>query len=163
LKEKSALMQKPRRSFHRPSNSGDSKIDALIRKISDELVDSIDPISLPSLNAFERKLIHRHFDRNADIATRTYRNGENHEMRIYPVGNLRRYAQQKAEQAIRTGERVVLPHMNDYERFIVHDALKDLTSVKSASYGEGENRHIEIEPDLFGRGLKRIIKKIRLF
>jgi predicted RNA-binding protein Jag len=79
------------------------------------------------------------------------------------VGNLRRYAQQKAEQAIRTGERVVLPHMNDYERFIVHDALKDLTSVKSASYGEGENRHIEIEPDLFGRGLKRIIKKIRLF
>jgi hypothetical protein len=43
-------MQKPRRSFHRPSNSGDSKIDARIRKDFDELVVSIDQF-LASLNA----------------------------------------------------------------------------------------------------------------
>ncbi|MBN1542738.1 hypothetical protein JW992_11385 [candidate division KSB1 bacterium] len=156
-------MEKPKRSFRRDSKPGNRKIDSLIHKIKDELADSIDPINLPQLNAFERKLIHRHFDNNPDIITRTYRNGENHELRIYPVGNLRRYALEKADQAIRTGEKVILPHMNDYERFIIHDTLKDNSSIKACSYGEAADRHIEIEPELFGRGLKRIIKKIRLF
>jgi predicted RNA-binding protein Jag len=155
---------RPRRTQQRShSHDKNGKIDGLIRKIKHELSGSIDPISLPKLTSFERKLIHRHFDKDPDIATRTYRYGDEFELKIYPVGNLKRYAEEKAQKAIETGEKVVLPHMSDYERFVIHDALKDKESVRSSSYGEGNERHIEIEPDVFGRGLKRIIKRIRLF
>lgn len=142
----------------------DDKIKRLIKKIESELADSIVPISLTKLNAFERRQIHRHFDRNPAIVTKTYKlQDDEYELRIYPVGNLRRYAEQKADEAIQTGQRVVLPHMSSYERFIIHEALKNRDAVKVASFGEGEDRHIEIEPNIFGRGLKRIIKKIKLF
>ena len=149
--------------YHSRERKDNGKIDSLLKKIKSELADSIDPISLPQLNAFERKLVHRHFDNNPNVKTRTYRNGDDYELRIYPVGNLRKYAEQKAEEAIETSAKVVLPHMNDFERFVIHDALKNLDSVKSASHGEGNDRHVEIEPAVFGRGLKKIIKKIRLF
>jgi predicted RNA-binding protein Jag len=153
-----------RRKFKRPnSRKENGKIEELIRKISGELKDSIVPITLGELNAFERKLVHRHFDHNPDVITRTYRHGEKYELRIFPVGNLKKYAEEKAQHAIETGEKVVLPHFSNYERYIIHDTLKDNDAVKSASYGEGEDRHIEIEPAVFGRGLKKIIKKIRLF
>ena len=73
-----------------------------------------------------------------------------------------RFALEKANEAIQDRKKVVLPHMSNYARFVVHDSLKDFESLKSHSVGEGDERHIEIEPEFFGRGLKRIIKKIRL-
>jgi predicted RNA-binding protein Jag len=127
------------------------------------LENSIEPVSLFQLNSFERKLIHRHFDHNPAIVTKTYRQGDEFELRVYPISNLKKYAAEKAEEAVRTGQTIVLPHMGDYERFIIHDSLKDKEKIKSVSYGEGGDRHIEIEPDIFGRKLKKIIKKIRLF
>jgi predicted RNA-binding protein Jag len=139
------------------------KIDKLIGKIKQELQDSIDPISLSDLNSFERKLVHRHFDHNPDIVTKTYRHGEDYELRVYPIGNLRNYARKKADEALQSGEKVVLPHMSNYERFIVHDVLKDYDAIKSESHGDDEDRHIVIEPEVFGRGLRKIIKKIKLF
>lgn len=139
------------------------KIEELIRQIKEELCDSIEPISLTDLNAFERRQIHRQFDRSTEIATKTYRVGEDaHELRIYPVGNLRRFAQKMADRAVETREKVVLPHMSSYERFVVHEYLKTLDTVKTCSHGEGDDRHIEIEPEVFGRGLKKLIRKIRL-
>lgn len=153
----------PRRSRDSQRSDSDSKIDRMIEKIKREIYTTIDPICLKNLNAFERKIIHRHFDNNPNVSTRTYRDGEEFELRIYPVGNLKKFAQEKAQQAIESGEKVVLPPMSSYERFIIHDALKDHNDIKSASFGEGHERHIEIEPDIFGRGLKKIIKKIRLF
>ncbi len=139
------------------------KIKRLLTKIDKELEGSIEPISLTKLNAFERKLIHRHFDHNPNVVTKTYRIGEVYELRVIPVGNLKKFAEQKAEEAIRTGEKIVLPHMSNYERYIIHETLKDWDNIKAESHGEGEDRHIEIEPEIFGRGLKRIIRKIRLF
>jgi len=53
--------------------------------------------------------------------------------------------------------------MSSYERFVIHEALKDNDALKVESFGEGVERHIVIEPNLFGRGLKKIIKKIKLF
>lgn len=149
---------------HHQRHERNPKIDGLIRRIREELAESIEPITIPDLNAFERKLIHRQFDNNSQIVTKTYRLGEEaYELRVYPVGNLKRYAQQMAEEAMAKREKVVLPHMSSYERFIVHDYLKTLDTVKSTSVGEDEDRHIEIEAEMFGRGLKRFIRKIKLF
>jgi len=149
---------------HHHRDERNPKIDGLIRRIGEELADSIEPITIPDLNAFERKLIHRQFDNNSQIITKTYRLGEEeYELRVYPVGNLKRYAQQKAEEAMQTRKKVVLPHMSSYERFIIHDYLKTLETVKTSSVGEDDDRHIEIEAEMFGRGLKRFIRKIKLF
>ena len=77
--------------------------------------------------------------------------------------DIRTQIQKKADEAVAARQKVVLPHMSNYERFVVHDYLKDLDTIKTASVGEDDDRHIEIEPEVFGRGLKRIIKKIKLF
>ncbi len=138
------------------------KIQKILSEIQTNIIDSIEPITLSKLNSFERKLVHRHFDHNPDIVTKTYRNGEEFDLKIYPVGNLRKFAEGKAEEALQTRKKVALPHMSNYERFVIHDALKNMDSVKAESFGEGEERHIEISPDAYGRGLKRIIKKIKL-
>ncbi len=138
------------------------KIEKILSEIQSNINNSIEPITLSKLNSFERKQVHRHFDHNPDVVTKTYRNGEDFELKIYPIGNLRKYAQGKAEEALQTRKKVTLPHMSNYERFVIHDALKNMDSIKAESFGEGEERHIEISPEAFGRGLKRIIKKIRL-
>ena len=148
---------------HQRNDERNPKIDGLVSRIREELVDSIEPITIPELNAYERKLVHRQFDNNSEIVTKTYRlEDEAYELRVYPVGNLKRYAQEKADEAVESRQKVVLPHMSNYERFIIHDYLKTLESVKTSSQGEGEDRHIEIEPEVFGRGLRRFIRKIRL-
>jgi len=149
--------------FKKEEKPKNEKIEKLIHKIDNELKDSIEPITIPELNAFERKLIHRHFDHNPNIVTKTHRIGEDgYELLVYPVGNLKRYARQRAEEAVEKRETVTLPHMSNYERFVVHDSLKSMDTVKTTSVGEGDYRHIEIEPEIFGRGLKKIIKKIKL-
>lgn len=165
-----APRRRPHGSFRRDrkgssfQGEGNEKIEELLDRIKTELMDSIEPIVLPELNAFERKLIHNQFDHNSEVVTKTYRLDENtYELRVYPVGNLKRFVKAKADEAISKREKVVLPPMSSFERFIVHDCLKSIETVKTNSYGEGEDRHIEIEPDMFGRGLKRIIRKIKLF
>lgn len=150
--------------YRRDRDERNPKIDALVKKIREELLGSIEPIVIPELNAFERKLIHRQFDNNPDIVTKTYRIGdEDYELRVYPVGNLKRYAQQKADEAIETRQKVTLPHMSNYERFVIHDYLKEIDTVKTSSEGEDDDRHIVIEPAMFGRSLRRMIKRIKLF
>ena len=119
-------------------NSNNGKIKRLLSKISTELQDSIEPISLTKLSAFERKLIHRHFDHNENIVTKTYRHGDVYELRVIPVGNLKRFAFEKADEAINTGDKISLPNMSNFERFVIHEALKDKDEIKSASFGEGE-------------------------
>lgn len=148
----------------RHHSGANEKINNIVRKVEDDLRDSIVPVSLMGLPASERRLIHQHFDRDSDIVTKTYKiNEEEYELRIYPVGNLKRYAEKKAAEAMQTGQKAELPPMSSYERFVIHEALKDNDALKVESFGEGVERHIVIEPNLFGRGLKKIIKKIKLF
>lgn len=143
--------------------SGTKDIQQIIKNLEKKLQDSIEPEALTGLNSFERRLVHRHFDHNKDIQTRTYRRGSNFTLYVYPVGNLQRFAKEKAQEAFESGSDVDLPPMGSYERYIVHSSLKEVDGVETVSAGEGSERHVQIVSKKFGRGLKKIAKKIKLF
>jgi predicted RNA-binding protein Jag len=153
--------QAPRRG--RGEEARIPKIDRILIDVQRRLRDSIDRVVLEGLDSFERKRIHRFFERVEGVETRTVREGDNYRLHIIPVGNIQKLAREKAEEVLRTGQPVSLPPMGSYERYLVHTALKDVDGVETESQGEGEERHVEIRPKRFGRSLKRIIKKIRLF
>ncbi len=139
-------------------------IPKMLGEIESKLQESIRPESVIGLNSFERKLVHGHFDHNNDFQTRTYRDGEKFTLKIYPVGNIEKFARERAEESIASGEDVALPPMGSYERFIVHKTLKEIAGIETTSHGEGGGRHVTIiVSKKFGRGLKRIVKKIKLF
>ncbi|MCG3120125.1 MAG: hypothetical protein ALAOOOJD_02750 [bacterium] len=163
--------QERRPGRYRPSGEGsfertedDPRITALIHETEQKLTDSTQPVALPNLNAFERKQVHRYFDRlKPAFETKTYRgDDEVHVLWVFPVANLKKFAEAQAKQAVDTDNAVALPPMGSYERFIVHNVLKEIDSIESYSEGEGAERHICIQPKKFGRGLKKIIKKIKL-
>jgi predicted RNA-binding protein Jag len=139
-----------------------SKIDRILIEVQRSLRDSCVPATLKDLTAFERKRIHRFFDGNPEFETKTYRNDGDYVLKVFPVGNIRRLAEQKAEEARQRQCVVALPAMGSFERFIVHNALKQYTDLETISVGEGAERHVEIRPVRYGRGLKRIIRKIKL-
>lgn len=139
-----------------------SKIDQILIDIQRKLRDSIEPYSVENLNSFERKKIHSFFDGNEDYETRTYRKGEQFVLKVIPVGNLKRLAKENAEKVLQTGETIVMPYLNNYERFVIHNYLKDFDGVETKSVGEGQDRRLEIKQAKFGRSLKRIIKKIKI-
>lgn len=143
--------------------SDDTNVQKTISEIEDKLKDSIQPEIVKGLNAFERRLVHRHFDHNDQVQTRTYRDGNDFTLYVYPVGNIEKLAKEKAEQAMATGEPVDLPPMGSYERYIVHAVLKEMEGIETASQGEGQERHVQIISKRFGRTLKKIAKKIKLF
>jgi len=140
-----------------------NKIESIIIDIQRQLRDSIQPMNIQNLNAFERKRIHSFFDNKPEYKTKTYRVDDGFVFRIYPVGNLKKFVEKKAKEAIETGNPVQLPAMSSFERFIIHDHLKDWEGIETTSYGEDENRYIEIHPKRFGRTLKKIIRKIKIF
>lgn len=138
-------------------------INKIISDLEEKLKESITPESITGLNAFERRQIHRHFDHNVDVQTRTYRDGDKFTLFVYPVGNIERFAREKAQEALESGEPVDLPPMGSYERYIVHNSLKEMNGIETVSQGEGGERHVQIVSKKFGRGLKKIVKKIKLF
>lgn len=169
--------KRPRRSYGRDggrqyrqsrermggSRQDDQKIQRLIRNVQEMLEHSNQAICLEDLNAYERKRIHQFFDNKADFETKTYRNNEDYLLWIFPIAKLKEYAEEKAKEALETGGEIDLPPMSNYERFIVHDALKSIESVETSSFGENEERHIRIAPIKFGRRLKKMVKKLKLF
>ena len=146
----------------KPDYENDENIKKIISDTEERLRGSIKPESFNSLNSFERKMVHRHFDHNPDFETRTYRDGENFKLIVYPVGNITDYAKEKAEESLQNGKEIDLPPMGSYERFLIHSCLKDISGIETASHGEGRERHVKIICRKFGRGLKRIVKKIKL-
>jgi hypothetical protein len=109
-------------------------------------------------------MVHRHFDHNPDFETRTYRNEDKFTLSIYPVGNIKKFAKDKAQELFDTGTEVCdLPPMGSYERYIVHAALQDISGVETTSHGEGSERHVQVVSKKFGRSLKKIVRKIKLF
>jgi len=152
-------MAEERRYYRKP---GRDKIDNILIDVQRKLRDSYESIALSDLNAFERKRIHRFFDDKEDFTTKTYRTGDEFTLRIYPVGNLKKFAESKAQEAFDTGKVVALPPMSNFERYIIHDHLQSMEGIETTSVGESSERHIEIHPVRFGRGLRRIIKKIKL-
>lgn len=162
-KRESDFRSRRRNQDRRPRPQMDSNIKGMIAKIEENLIDAIKPEPVNGLNSFERKLVHRHFDHNKSFETRTYRNGENFTLFIYPIANLEKFAMEKAEESLASGDVISLPPMGSYERFIVHNKLKTIDGIETASEGEGSERHIKISSKSFGRSFKKIVKKIRLF
>ena len=140
-----------------------SKIDRILIDVQRKLRDSYRPEVLENLNGFERKCIHRFFEDKPEYQTKTYRQEDRFVLRVYPIGNIKKFAEEKAREASASGSPVTLPPMGNYERFVIHDFLKDWKGIETHSYGEGAERRVEIRPVKFGRTLKRIIKKIKLF
>ena len=139
-----------------------NKIDQILIDIQRKLRESYEPYCFENLNGFERKRIHSFFDNKEEFETRTYRQGERFVLKVIPVGNLKQLAEQNAEKVLQTGEPITLPYLGNYERFIIHDYLKDFSGIETKSVGEGKDRRLEIKQAKFGRSLKRIIKKIKI-
>ncbi|MBD3288003.1 hypothetical protein GF337_04295 [candidate division KSB1 bacterium] len=140
-----------------------AKIDRILIDIQKSLRDSIEPLSLENLTAYERKRIHSFFDDKPEFKTKTYRNGEDFVLKVFPIGNLKKFADEKVKYVLETGLSVHLENLGNYERFIIHDHLKSAEGIETTSSGEEDNRVLEIKQKQFGRALKKIIKKIKLF
>ncbi len=155
---------RPRRP-HRdgPDDRDFSKIDKVLIDVQRKLQGSVVAAELDNLSAFERKRVHSFFDNKSDFKTKTYRNGEQYVLKVFPIGNLCRAADEKVNQVLESGESYMWENLCNFERFIIHNHLKDYESVETASIGEGQERKLEIKSKPFGRSLKKIIRKIRLF
>lgn len=107
------------------------------------------------LNGFQRKQLYEYFEKFKEYKVKSYRETDSTIVKIYPVGKLKRFAEQKMQEVLMKGKSEILPPMGAFERFIIHDYLKEREGVKTESKGEpGKDRRIEILP-VFGRGLKK--------
>ena len=154
-------------SSHKSKHSDSSrinigKIDRILIEIQRHLRDSLKPYTIKNLNSYERKRIHSFFDDKEDFKTKTYRREDLFVLKVFPVGNLKQTAKEKAEQVLETGEVYTFPYLPGYERFIIHNYLKDFKGIETKSVGEENDRRLEIRPVKFGRVLKKIIKKIKI-
>ena len=116
-------------------------------------------IVVRELNGFQRKLVHQHFEKTEEYKVKTYHEDDKIILKVYPIGKLKRLAELKAQEVLIKGETEVLPPMGSFERFIIHDYLKDREGVRTESFGEGKERHIEINP-LFGRSPKKVKRRL---
>ena len=157
-------MDNRKKTSYRSSPRTDmSKIDQILIDIQRKLRESYEPYCVEHLNGFERKRIHNFFDNKEEYETRTYRRGEQFVLKVIPIENLKRLAKENAEKVLQTGKAVVLPYLGNYERFVIHNYLKDFDGIETKSVGEGPDRRLEVKQVKFGRSLKRIMKKIKIF
>lgn len=137
----------------------DEDIKLLIDEAERHLVDSLNYFAIPDLNPYQRKQIYRYFEKTREYAVKAYRDEETVTLRIYPVGALKRLAEQKTQECLMNGQPEELPAMGSFERFVIHDYLKAREGIRTESSGEnGRDRHITISPQ-FGRTLKKAKKK----
>ena len=78
---------------------------------------------------------------------------------MYPVGELQRMAETKVQEVLMTGESRSLPSMGSYERFIIHEYMKNRSGIRTESFGEGDDRHVELFP-VFGRVPKKAKRRL---
>jgi len=139
------------------------KIDRLLIDVQRQLRYSLEPAKLENLNSYERKMIHSFFDDKADFITKTYRRDDQFVLKVFPVGNFKRQAKEKAEHVLETGETYTFPFLRGFERYVIHNYLQNFEGIETKSIGEDNERRLEIRPIRFGRSLKKIIKKIKIF
>jgi predicted RNA-binding protein Jag len=152
--------RKERKRFHSDRPQADEAVKQTIKEAEAALLGQMSSYMVKGLNAFQRKMIHRHFEKTQEYKSKTYReNDTDYVLKIFPVGQLRRFAEQKAQEVLMKGEREVLPPMGAFERFVIHEYLKDRSGIRTESFGEGAERHIEIVP-VFGRTLKKAKRRL---
>lgn len=144
--------------WSRPKRKIDEKVKKAIAEVEASMVDSQDPVTLRGLSRFQRNDVERYFSKSQEYAVKIYRDGEEIVCKVFPVGRLKRLTEQKTQEVLMNGRPEALPPMGAFERFIVHDYLKEREGVKTESYGEGQERYVEIQP-LFGRSPKKAKRK----
>jgi len=158
--------QRPFSSYKKKRDQDHSrlgKIDRILIDIQKKMRKSIKPVSISNLNSYERKRIHSFFDDKEDFETKTYNHNGRSILKVFPIGNLKKLAKEKAEWVLETGNVYTFPYLSKYERYIIHNYLKEIEGIETKSIGEQDDRRLEIRPIKFGRTLKRIMKKIKLF
>ena len=149
----------------KPERDRDGKIkkniERLARTAEEELQGTLSPYCFKGLSGYERKLMYRYFDDSQEFSVRSYRDGDEHVLKVFPTGQLKRLAEQKVQEVLMQGAAAELPPMGAYERFVIHDYLQGREGISTKSFGEkGNDRHVKIMP-VFGRS-KRKIKKRKL-
>jgi predicted RNA-binding protein Jag len=135
-------------------------VQEAIRAVEQMSPESLEPVVLKDLNAFQRKQVHRHFERTAEYKTKTLRGeGESFVLKVYPVGRLNRLAETKAQEVLMSGEPRSLPPMGSFERFVVHEYIKKRGGLQSESQGEEPERCVRIFP-VFGRIPKKAKRRL---
>lgn len=159
-KEENTRGTRPRKFQHRPEKP---RMDEDVKKVIDAcqhaLATDLKPFTIEGLNGFQRKQVYQYFEKTREYNVKTYKHEEETVIKVYPVGNLKRLAEQKAQEVLMTGEPGNLPPLGSYERFVIHDYLKERGGVRTASAGEGEERHVEIHP-IYGRTPKKAKKRL---
>lgn len=148
------------RSTSRERNEIENDVLLIIKDTEKTLLDSLNPAVIKDLNPFKRKQVYRYFEKkDSEYAIKTYKEGENIIIKIYPVGKLRRLAEQKTQEVLMKGSEEELPPMDAYERFIIHDYLKERNGICTASIGvSGKDRRVKIVP-VYGRPLRKARKR----
>lgn len=151
---------KRRKPWGRKQPKIDEAVEKEILRVQEVLKESIDPVRLSDFNGFQRKQIYRHFEKTQEYEVKSYKNDEDVTLKVYPIGNLKRLAEQKIQEVLMHGKPETLPPMGSYERFVIHNYLKEREGVTTESVGErGKDRRIEIRP-VFGRTLRRAKKRL---
>ncbi len=133
---------------------------SLIRKIEEYFQDAMQPFTVSGITGYHQNVLRKYFEKSEEYSIKSYHEGENILLKVYPLGKLRRCAEQATQEVLMKGKPVELSVMGSYERFIIHDYLKDREGVYTESLGEeGKNRHVMIHP-LFGRQLRKEKKKL---
>jgi len=149
---------KPRYRSREPRQS-DEQVDKAIADVQAALYDKLEPAIITSLNGFQRKQVYRFFEKTCEFKVKAVRENDDYILKVYPLGQLRRIAEQKTQLVLMNGKPESLPPMDSYERFLIHDYLKDRDGVKTESSGViDKDRHVEIHP-IFGRTKKKKKKR----
>ena len=151
--------EKQKKSFFKRQPKTDPQVQKLITEVEENLRESLEPMIIDNLNGFQRKQIYEKYEKSLEFKIKTYREQEQVIIKIYPVGKLRRLAEMKAQEVLMKGEEENLPPMGSFERFVIHDYLKDREGIKTESYGEGKERHIKLLP-IFGRTPKKAKRRL---
>ena len=153
----------PRRPFRRggrPFEPLDEKVTETIQATHEHFLGSIEPFPIAGLNPFQRKQIHRHFERTPEYKVRAIRDDQGEVLlKVYPLGRLQRMAETLVQEVLMTGGSRALPPMGSFERFIIHEYIKTRGGVRTESSGEGEKRHVQLLP-IFGRVPKKAKRRL---
>ena len=140
---------------YRENSHSTTRTDPVTTKLFNQIEESLQlnlkPFRISGLEGFQRKLIRQRYENSQEYALKSYREGDDIILKIYPVGRLRRVAEERMQEVLMNGRALALPPMGSYERFVIHDYLKERDGITTESQGlEGKDRHIVLKP-LFGR------------
>jgi hypothetical protein len=160
--------KRERRGFNRGSRDGkpfgsrpplDEIVKESIAKVESFVFEGYEPVIITGLNSFQSKQAQRILEKAKEYQIKGYREDEQMILKVYPVGRLRRLAEQTAQEVMLKGDAVELPPMGSFQRFVIHDYFKDRQGVRTESFGEGDERRIRIQPQ-YGRVPKKIKKRL---